>query len=213
MSFIPTLIETMRLRGGHAPLWYLHLRRLSESCRALGVPFPRTMGVPSGVPDRVRRLEVGTSGTTVTERPFEDVPSIRLVTARTRHEPYPHKITARAQFDAAGGEARTAGTDDALMLTATGEVAECGVWGIFWWEGSRVAGPPMSLGILRSVARMRLEELGGPVVEQALGRAQLAGRSLFVANAVRGVVPVAVLDGEMVPAAGQTAALAARFWP
>jgi 4-amino-4-deoxychorismate lyase len=209
---IPTLIETMRVRGGLAPLWYLHLRRLSESCRTLGVPFPLEMEVPSGA-DRIRRLEVGPKGMTVTERPLVESSSVRLITARTRHQSYPHKITARAQFDAAGSEARAVGRDDALLLTAAGEAAECGIWGLFWWEGSRVAGPPMSLGILRSVARMRLEELGGPVVEQPLERAQLAGRALFVANAVRGVVPLAQLDDEMVPSSTQTATLAARFWP
>ena len=53
MSFIPTLIETVRVRNRVAPLWYLHLRRLSESCRTLGVPFPLTFEVPSGGPDRV----------------------------------------------------------------------------------------------------------------------------------------------------------------
>ena len=35
-----TLIETVRLRNGAAPLWYLHVRRLATSCRALGVPIP-----------------------------------------------------------------------------------------------------------------------------------------------------------------------------
>ena len=34
------LIETVRIRDGVAPLWYLHLRRLAESCRALGIPLP-----------------------------------------------------------------------------------------------------------------------------------------------------------------------------
>ena len=71
MSFIPTLIETIRIRNGVAPLWYLHLRRLSESCRTLGVPFPLKMDVPSGGPDRVVRLEVGPRGMTVSERPLE----------------------------------------------------------------------------------------------------------------------------------------------
>ena len=37
-----TLIETVRIRNGVAPLWYLHLRRLAASCRALGVPLPPT---------------------------------------------------------------------------------------------------------------------------------------------------------------------------
>jgi len=39
------------------------------------------------------------------------------------------------------------------------------------------------------------------------------GRSLFVANAVRGVVPVASLDGTAMPESAETNALARRFWP
>ena len=35
-----TLIETIRVRQGAAPLWYLHLRRLAVSCKALGIPLP-----------------------------------------------------------------------------------------------------------------------------------------------------------------------------
>jgi branched-subunit amino acid aminotransferase/4-amino-4-deoxychorismate lyase len=31
-----TLIETVRVRNGVAPLWELHLQRLVASCRALG---------------------------------------------------------------------------------------------------------------------------------------------------------------------------------
>ena len=59
MSLIPALIETIRIRNGVAPLWYLHLRRLATSCRALGVPLPLELRRPSGGPDRVVRLEVG----------------------------------------------------------------------------------------------------------------------------------------------------------
>ena len=72
---------------------------------------------------------------------------------------------------------------------------------------------PFSLGVLRSVSRMRLEEASGPLLERTVPREGLAGRSLLVANAVRGVVPVARLDGVEVPADARTDALAGRFWP
>ena len=92
-------------------------------------------------------------------------------------------------------------------------VAECGIWSLFWWEGDRVAGPPMELGVLRGIARMRIEEIRGRMVEQRLTRAQLEGKALFVANAVRGVVPVVTLDGARVAESGLLSALAAQFWP
>lgn len=209
---IPTLIETIRLRNGVAPLWYLHLRRLSESCRTLGVPFPLKMDVPAGGPDRVVKLEVGPGGMVVTERPLELSTSVRLATVRTVHPGYSHKTTGREAFARAREEAIAKGADDALLLTATGMVAECGIWSLFWWEGARVAGPPLGIGVLRGVARMRIEELRGRVVEQTVTRQQLEDRSLFVANAVRGVVPVAELDGRAVPESALLPPLAAQFW-
>lgn len=212
MTRIPTLIETVRVREGRAPLWHLHLRRLVESCRALGVPFPPAFEVPAGA-DRVHRIAVGPKGLQVTERPVGSTAPVWLVTARTLHRPYPHKTTARDAFDAAAAEAMEARAGDAVLLTARGEVAECTIWSLLWWEGDRLAGPPLSLGVLRSVSRMRLEELAGPLLERTVPRAALVGRSLLVANAVRGVVPVARLDGAEVPQDARTEALAARFWP
>jgi branched-subunit amino acid aminotransferase/4-amino-4-deoxychorismate lyase len=102
---------------------------------------------------------------------------------------------------------------DALLLAARGAVAECTIWSLLWWEGERLAAPPLGLDVLRSVSRMRLEELAGPLLERAVPREALTGRSLLVANAVRGVVPVARLDGVEVPQDARTMALATRFWP
>jgi branched-subunit amino acid aminotransferase/4-amino-4-deoxychorismate lyase len=208
---LPTLLETIRVRDGRAPLWHLHLRRLVESCRELGVPFPGAFEVPSG-DERVLRLAVGPEGIAVTERPVGPVTPVRLVTARTPHRPYPHKVTAREPFDRARAEAVGAMADDALLLTPAGEVAECAIWALLWWEGERLAGPPASLGVLRSVGRMRLEELGELVVPRVVRRGGLAGRSLLVVNAARGVVPVVELDGEPVPPDPRTEGVAARFW-
>jgi len=56
-------------------------------------------------------------------------------------------------------------------------------------------------------------ELVQQVVQGRYPRAALTGRSAFLTNAVRGVVPLAFLDGTAVPADARTAALAARFWP
>jgi len=42
---------------------------------------------------------------------------------------------------------------------------------------------------------------------------EIRGRSLFVANAARGIVRVASLEGVAVPPDPPTEALAERFWP
>lgn len=210
---MPDLIETVRIRGGVAPLWYLHLRRLAGSCKALGVPLPGELPTPSGGADRVHRIQVGSRGATVSERPVGPTDPVRLVTVSgVVHRPYPHKTTDRAQFAHAMDQARMRGADDGLLLAEGGWVAEAGLWSMFWWEDGRVAAPPLTLGVLPGVARARIAEQAG-VVERRVRMDDLRGRSLFVANAVRGVVPVASLDGVMVPSNEATTALARAFWP
>jgi branched-subunit amino acid aminotransferase/4-amino-4-deoxychorismate lyase len=209
----PNLLETIRLRHGVAPLWHLHLRRLVTSCRALGIPFPGAFEVPAGGPDRVHRIEVGQGGVAVSQRALGPDDPVRLFTSSIPHPGYPHKSTERAAFEKAGVEARRAGADDALLLTAAGLVAEATIWCLYWWEGDRMAAPPLELGILPGVSRMRIEELAGPLLTRRLLRSDLDGRALFLSNAVRGIVEVAALDGVPVPRQAGTEALRARFWP
>ena len=207
-----SLIETVRIRNGVAPLWYLHLRRLAASCRALGVPLPGDLPTPSDGLDRVHRLEVGPRGPEVTERPVGADTPVSLITARVEHRPYPHKTTGREQFDRALEEARAAGADDAVLLSGGGHVAECAIWSIFWWEGDCLCAPPLDLGILPGVARARLVELTGGLTERRVEPEEIVGRSLLVANAVRGVVPVASFHGRPVPQDPGTSRLSSSFW-
>jgi branched-subunit amino acid aminotransferase/4-amino-4-deoxychorismate lyase len=206
------LIETVRVRGGEAPLWGLHLRRLLRSCRELGVPFPLELTVPAGGADRVHRLEVGMDDVRVTEREVGSLEPVRLVTSGIVHQPYPHKTTARRQFEEALREAQAAGGDDALLLTEGGWVAEAAIWSLFWWDADRLCAPPLELGVLTGVARARIAELA-EIEERRVDRRALNGRALFVANAVRGIVEVAALDGVPTSHVPATRALHARFWP
>jgi branched-subunit amino acid aminotransferase/4-amino-4-deoxychorismate lyase len=208
-----TLIETVRLRNGAAPLWYLHVRRLATSCRALGVPIPVELPTPEGGPDRVHRLLVSRRGVVAGERPVGSTAPVRLVTSKVVHRPYPHKLVDRERFDRALADAKAAGADDGLLLTAGGQVAETAIWGLFWWEDGQVAAPPLEIGVLPGVARARIGELVGEIVERKATLEEIRGKSLFVANAVRGVVPVASLDGTAVPESAATEGLASRFWP
>ena len=208
-----TLIETVRLRNGAAPLWYLHVRRLATSCRALGVPIPVELPTPEGGPDRVHRLLVSRRGVVAGERPVGSSAPVRLLTSKVVHRAYPHKLVDRERFDRALAEAKAAGADDALLLTVGGQVAETAIWGVFWWEDGRVAAPALDMGVLPGVARARIAEVVGEVAERKATPEEIRGRPLFVANAVRGVVPVATLDGAVVPESSETDALASRFWP
>jgi branched-subunit amino acid aminotransferase/4-amino-4-deoxychorismate lyase len=208
-----TLIETVRLRNGAAPLWYLHVRRLTTSCRALGVPIPTELITPEGGADRVQRLLVSRRGLVAGERPVGSTAPVRLITSKVIHRAYPHKLVDRERFDRALADAKAAGADDGLLLTAGGQVAETAIWGVFWWEDGKVAAPALELGVLPGVARDRIAEIVCPIEERKATLDEVKGRPMFVANAVRGVVPVATLDGAAVAEAPETEALAARFWP
>src|SRR6266571_4972930 len=80
---------------------------------------------------------------------------------------------------------------------------------------ARLAGSiaALELGILPGIGRARVIELAKQVEEGRYPRKSLEGRSLFLTNAVRGVVPLASLDGVPVPTDSRTAELARRFWP
>lgn len=209
----PALIETMRIRNGQAPLWYLHLRRLAVSCKALGIPLPGELPPPAGGADRVYRLEVGMRGVQVSERLVGPTTPVKLIVSRVAHHSYPYKTTERAQFDRALDAARAAGADDALLLTPGGFVAETAIWSVLWWEDGQLSGPGFDLGVLPGVGRARLSELAGQVQERHATLEDIREFPLFLVNAVRGVVPVATLDGRSVPQSRETDALAARFWP
>src|SRR2546425_1017287 len=117
-----------------------------------------------------------------------------------------------ASADAAR-EAEIAEADDALLVTHDGAVAEGTVWSVFWWEAGRLRTPALALGVLPGIGRARVIALAKQVEEGRYPREALQGRSLFLTNAVRGVVPLASLDGAAVALDPRTSELARRFWP
>jgi branched-subunit amino acid aminotransferase/4-amino-4-deoxychorismate lyase len=209
----PALIEAIRIRNGAAPLWYLHLRRLAVSCKALGIPLPPELPPPEAGPDRVYRLEVGMRGVQVSERLVGATTPVKLVVSRVTHHSYPHKTVERALFYRALDAARGAGADDALLLSPGGFVAEAAIFSVLWWEGGTLCAPALDMGVLPGVGRARLTELMGQIEERRSGWSEIQGLPLFLVNSVRGVVKVASVEGESVPESKETDALAARFWP
>lgn len=212
------LIETMRVRGGRLPLLERHLARMGRSLAALGQPSPLgdlaelARAARGSGADRVVRLEVRDGLPAVTTRAVSPVMPPAVIVATEPHAPYPHKSTERGVFDRALAEARTGGADDALLVTAAGYVAEGTTWSLFWWEGDRLYTPALDLGILPGVGRARVMELA-QVEEVRVMLAAFAARSLFLVNAVRGIVPIGAFRGRDVPLDARTAELSHRFWP
>lgn len=207
----------MRVREGRIPFLEGHLARLARSLGALGLPRPSqnlaALVTPfSETGNAVLRLEVcdGRAAVTVRELPSLDPPAV--ITASEPHVPYPNKTTERDCFADATREAVVAEADDALLLTHEGWVAEGTVWNVCWWDGDALRTPPLALGILPGLGRARVLQLA-PGEEPRCARPGLGGKSVFLVNAVRGVVPIASLDGARVPADPRTGDLARRFWP
>jgi len=212
------LIETMRVRDGRIPFLDRHLARLARSVAELGLPRPTqdiaALVAPfSGTGNAVLRVEVLDGRASVTVRDLPSLAPPAVITASEPHEPYPHKTTERDCFTDAGQEAEVAEADDALLLTPEGWVAEGTVWSVFWWDGDLLRTPAIDLGILPGIGRARVLDLLKRVEQGRYPAKALAGESLFLTNAVRGIVPIASLDGAPVPADPRVAELAQRFWP
>lgn len=207
------LIETVVVRSGRAPLWELHMARMQLAAAQLGLPAPDATE-PVGGSDRILRLMLGRAGTSTKFRDLGSQGPVRLATVDVLHRPYPHKTVQRAVFDQALAEAQAVGADEPLLLADGEFVAESARFAVVWEDDQgRLAAPPLALGILPSVGRARLHQLSGGIVEQAVERGGLDGRAVALVNAVRGVVPIASLDGTKVPQSALLERLAERFWP
>ena len=212
------LIETIRVRQGRVPWLGRHLARLRASLAALGEPEPPDdladrVRLAAGSADRVVRLELGGPGQVeISTRDVSRDRAISVGVSQEAYRPYPHKTTARAQFERALAAARRAGAADAVLVTQEGFVAEGTAWNLFWWENGTLCTPAAALGILPGVGRRRVLELAD-VTERQVPAAAIVGRSLFLVNAVRGIVEIAAFEGKPVPADPRTADLAASFWP
>ncbi|HXO84732.1 MAG TPA: aminotransferase class IV [Gemmatimonadales bacterium] len=211
------LIETMRAREGRLPWLGRHLARLHASVATLGLAAPPPdigdlARIAAGVGERVVRLELRDGHVEVSTRDVPEQRTMSLVVSDEPYQPYPHKTTRREQFGRALANARRVGAHDALLVTGDGSVAEGTAWSVFWWDNGSLFTPSEELGILPGIGRSRIMELTG-VGEARVQVSALAGRSVFVVNAVRGVVEISRLQGEPVPSDPRTGELSSAFWP
>jgi branched-subunit amino acid aminotransferase/4-amino-4-deoxychorismate lyase len=217
------LFETMRVRHGALPFLERHLRRLAAAARQVGLELP-----PGLSQDAVARARAGPPESVLkvvwdgrrAEWEERDVPAdgaLRVVTVGEPYEAYPVKSIARDGFERAAAEAERAGADEPLLLTRTGDVAEAARFSLVWLDGNVLRVPDPALGVLPSVGLARLLELAAArrmaVLAGRFHRSALDGRPAVLVNAVRGVVPVATLDGMQVPVATVFTELGAQFWP
>jgi para-aminobenzoate synthetase/4-amino-4-deoxychorismate lyase len=211
------LIETMRAREGRLPWLWRHVARLRASVAALGVSQPPDdiadlARIAAGMGHRVVRLELRDGHVEVTTREVNREQAVAILVSDESYRPYPHKTTRREQFGRALANARRKGAHDALLVTADGDVAEGTSWNLFWWDHGALYTPAEELGVLPGIGRSRVMELTG-VKEARVPVSALADRSLFLVNAVRGIVEIGSLHGAPVPSDPRTAELSSAFWP
>lgn len=211
------LIETIRAREGRLPWLGRHMARLRASVNALGLTAPSSdiadlARIAAGSGERVVRLELRNGHVEISTRDVPEQRPVAIVVSEEPYRPYPHKTTRREQFGRSLANARRSGAHDAILVSADGYVTEGTAWNLFWWSNGKLYTPAEELGILPGIGRSRIRELTN-VHEDRVPVSALAGRSLFLVNAVRGVVPISRLQGEPVPSDPRTVELSASFWP
>ncbi|MGX6646946.1 aminotransferase class IV [Maricaulaceae bacterium MS644] len=226
--------ETLRFEHGAILRWARHRARLEGALSWLEIAAPDFAAIEAaavrlcgqeGLADAVLRLTVsrgshgagpdapsGEAGTVLlTARPLP-VPrdSVSLMVAkgarRAGLQSERHKLTSYAEPLAARREAKRAGADMALMVSAVDGAVVCAdCANVFAVLDGLVVTPPVSAGALPGTARAALLEAwmqqGAPIVERALAQADIArAEAVFVTNAVSGVVAAGRLDGRALDA-------------
>ncbi|MEE8580026.1 MAG: branched-chain-amino-acid transaminase [Myxococcota bacterium] len=105
-------------------------------------------------------------------------------------------------------EARLRGADDALLLNATGHVAEASVANLFAVKDGTLVTPPVTDGALSGITRASVLEIaaseGIAAREQSLCRFDLFDADeVFLTGTGAGIVPVASLDGAPIGAGAE----------
>jgi branched-chain amino acid aminotransferase len=178
---------------------------------ALGEEARVRIVVTRGDASLERRLsDVGTPRLLVMAEPLRLPPpevyerGIRLATV-SRRMPTPDaldpRIKALSYLDRvlALDEARRVGADEAIRLDAGGRVAECATANLFFVAHGALLTPPANAalaGVTRSIVLEDAAAADIPIGERAPLPAELAAADeVFVTSAVKGIVPVGVLDG------------------
>ena len=198
------LIETLRLEQGSYPLLALHLQRLQSSARALGFVCDLP-AIAAALAERAPPLATGLGRVRLTLAhdgryaislaPLVDDPgpwSVVLAGERLDNNDYllRHKTSARSRYQRAlAALAEDPGVFDAIFLNTRGEVCEGARSNVFVERGGVLLTPPLGCGLLPGVMRRHLLE-SGRAVEAILRVEDLLCSPIYLANALRGLIPV-----------------------
>ncbi|MBI5850680.1 MAG: aminotransferase class IV [Planctomycetes bacterium] len=211
------LLETMRVVAGEGgvprvPLLELHLARLADSARALGLPLPALLDLRARVAaavaelrhDAVLRLAVNVhDGEPSIECAVRDLRApdamLRLLLVPSlAYAPSPtHKLLDRTHWDRLESRARAAGCDEPLLVRRDGTLGETSRGNLFLLCADRFVTPPddgrILLGIARRVVLAGLRAHGANVVEDIVTIDDFVrATAVWSTNAAQGPRPVRV---------------------
>ncbi len=195
--------ETMGVSGGVAPLWALHLARLSAAAQQLGLSFEATPELRSGAmevllknghTDDVLRLSlVPVDGSTASAHvvlasrqrsPIKTVKLLPTVVERAATAPPADlKAEPRRFYDSVLQQAQDGQADDGIVVGRDGALLETAL-GNLWLrlDGTWVT-PPLDGRVLPGIARAVLLERGASA-RVALGERELSLSDLHQADAM-----------------------------
>ncbi len=200
------LIETLRLASGVYPLLNLHRDRLAASAKSLGfaLDLPAVSALLAGEATRHPkgthrvRLSLAHAGSlhlVSTPMPADDGRPWQVVLSTETLNPdeflLRHKTTARSRYDrtleSLAGQPQVF---DAIFLNTRGEVCEGARSNVFIERDGLLLTPPLTCGLLPGVMRQSLLD-SGRAREHVLNQSDLwSAPQLYMANALRGLLPV-----------------------
>jgi para-aminobenzoate synthetase/4-amino-4-deoxychorismate lyase len=199
-----SLVETLRLESGRYPLLERHLGRLRRSAEHLGFTLDEAaaraaLGRIAAEAGTARvRLLLALDGRLTWETAPLPAPSAHPLPVARARAPVSrrdrflfHKTTRRAVYDARRAERPD--VFDVLLANEEGELTELTIGNLAIELGGERLTPPVDCGLLAGVMR---EELlaRGELREAVLRDADLARADrLWLVNAVRGMVPIALV--------------------
>jgi branched-chain amino acid aminotransferase len=210
------VFETLRIVDGRAPLAELHVARLQRTCRELGIPDPAAdwasvateLAQRCALPEAVVRITLGAEFALVTCEPLagsvaqERTTGVELRSVSLARPAADMKTTSRLPLVLAE---RNAG-GEVLLRGPAGEGLETSRANLFAvTRGALYTAPARA--VLPGIARALVLELAAAqgvfTLECAPSALELADTGeLFLTNAVRGVRPVAALDGRVLAPPG-----------
>ncbi len=218
------VFETLRAHNGVAMYLADHHARLCSSCAdlQLDAPVPASelssritrllaaVRLPNAAVKIVRFRELNRTAELITARtlPYTGTDYLRGFRLQTFQQGdrdgrlTGHKTLNYLENLFARRSARAAGFDEALFITASGNVLEGASSSVFIVKNGHAYTPPLSNGILPGVARARVLRLIGPERshEVPVSRTELLNADeCFITNALVGVMPVCAIDAHKFP--------------